>query len=265
MLKNNLRKIANNFGYDFIKTENFRFGKKYRRSSEFPGLEYYETPAGKYYLPKDNPGDIVANAMKEGRLFDKEIVEIAREYIKPRTTVLDIGANFGQMCVELSKIEPSCEVYAFEAQKMVYDTLMKNIAVNNATNVKCFYNAVYNVSGKTFLFPVPDLKRFPSYGSYGIDLAATKGIEVKSLTIDSVNYELPVSFMKIDIQGSDLAALQGAEQTIRKYKMPVIFEYEEQFQEEFGTSFQDYVDFVDSIGYRFAKTIQGINYLILPK
>ena len=48
-------------------------------------------------------------------------------------------------------------------------------------------------------------------------------------------------------------------------KRHIIFEYEEQFQEEFNTSFQDYVDFVLSIDYKFLKTIQGINYLIVPK
>jgi len=37
------------------------------------------------------------------------------------------------------------------------------------------------------------------------------------------------------------------------------------FQAEFGTSFQDYVDFVNSISYRFEKTVLNINYLIVPR
>ena len=71
--------------------------------------------------------------------------------------------------------------------------------------------------------------------------------------------------MKVDIQGSDLAALHGSINTIKKHKMPIIFEYEEQFQQDFNTSFQDYVDFVNSIGYKFIKTVQDINYLIVPR
>jgi hypothetical protein len=62
-----------------------------------------------------------------------------------------------------------------------------------------------------------------------------------------------------------LAAMRGAVNTIAKNKMPIIFEYEEQFQKDFNTSFQDYVDFVNSIGYKFLNTVQDINYLIVPR
>jgi hypothetical protein len=58
--------------------------------------------------------------------------------------------------------------------------------------------------------------------------------------------------------------LKGAEKTIKKNKMPIIFEYEYSFEGELGLNFQDYVDFVHSINYRFEKVIVGNNYLIVP-
>jgi hypothetical protein len=70
--------------------------------------------------------------------------------------------------------------------------------------------------------------------------------------------------MKIDVQGGDLFAMQGAVKTIEKYKMPIIFEYEYAFEEEQNLNFQEYVDFVKSINYKFARVINGQNYLILP-
>ena len=73
--------------------------------------------------------------------------------------------------------------------------------------------------------------------------------------------------MKMDIQGSDLFALHGAVETIKRHRMPIIFEFYQPFQAEFRTSFQDYVDFVNSISYRFEKVvmeIESINYLIVP-
>ena len=87
-------------------------------------------------------------------------------------------------------------------------------------------------------------------------------------TIDGLNINTPISFMKVDIKGSDLFALRGAVETIKRNRMPIIFEFEQQFQAEFGTSFQDYVDFVDSISYRFEKLVlepESINYLIVPR
>jgi FkbM family methyltransferase len=265
MIRNSIRSVIQKFGYDFVKTLDYEYGKKYKSGSDDPALDYYKTPVGNYYLPKDCTGDGVANDIKEGRLFDKVIIDVAKTYIRPDTTILDIGANYGQMSIEFSRFAPSCQVYAFEAQEMVYHILEKNLKANNVANVKSFYNAVYDKDGIDLVFPVPDLVRFPTYGSYGIDLHAKTGKIVKSVAIDQLEFALPVSFMKVDIQGSDLAAMRGAVNTIKKYRMPIIFEYEEQFQKEFGTTFQDYVDFVDSIGYRFVKTVQDINYLIQPK
>lgn len=264
MIKNSIRGLLQKFGYDLVKTFDYNYGQQYKRKSNEADFDYYETPTGNYYLPKNLRGDSVANAIKDGKLFDKHIIDLSKAYVKPGSIILDIGANFGQMAVEFSRTYPSNIIYAFEAQEMVYHILEKNIKVNNAANVKTFYNAVYDKNDIELIFPVPDLLRFPSYGSYGIDLKAKTGKVVKSITIDSLDFNLPVSFMKVDIQGSDLAAMRGAVNTIKKYQMPIIFEYEEEFQSEFNTSFQDYVDFVNSIGYKFVKTLENINYLIIP-
>lgn len=264
MIKRFIRGIFQSFGYDLFKVAP-KDNKKYKVASDDPRFDYYNTPKGKFYLPKNCENDVVANAIKNAVLFDESIYDIAKSYIKKDTILLDIGSNFGQMAIEIAKNYPEVDVYGFDAQKLVFDVLQKNIHANKLKNVKVHFNAVYNENGKVFLFPVSDLQRFPTYGSYGLDLNATEGIAVESLTIDSLNFEKPICFMKIDIQGSDLAALQGARQTIAKNQMPIIFEYEEQFQNEFNTSFQDYVEFVESINYRFLKTVDLINYLIVPK
>lgn len=265
MIKKALQNIVGQFGYAFIKVPKTVPESRYRRKSAVENLEYFETPTGNYYLPKRTSKDFVAIAMKRGEVFDQPIMDIINTYVKPGTAVLDVGANYGQMSVLLSKLHNnSCTVYSFEAQEMVYDILTKNIAANNCTNIKPFFNAVYDKDGETMIFPEPDLVRFSSYGSYGIDPNAKSGKEVKSITIDSISFDKPVSFMKVDIQGSDIFALRGAVNTIKKYQMPIIFEYEERFQEEFHTSFQDYVDFVNEIGYKFVKTVQEINFLVMP-
>jgi FkbM family methyltransferase len=266
MIKDLIRNLANKYGYNFVRTEYFNYGKKNFRQSNDPKTDYYETLTGNYYFPKNCSGDGVANAIKDDRIFEQPIVDIASTYIKKGTVALDIGANYGQMSVLFSKLVTETGlVYSFEAQKIVYDILSKNLVSNNCTNVKAFYNAVFDKDDITILFPDPDLEKLPTYGSYGIDPNAKSGKEVKSITIDSIEFDKPISFMKVDIQGCDLFALKGAVNTIKKHQMAIIFEYEEPFQEEFKTSFQDYVDFVDSIGYKFLKTVQEINFLIVPK
>jgi FkbM family methyltransferase len=157
------------------------------------------------------------------------------------------------------------QVHSFEADPFVYELLQKTLAANNCQNVTAHLGAVYDRSNQQLFYPVQDFKRFSHYGSYGIDPNATAGRTVKTLTIDGLNINTPISFMKVDIQGSDLFALRGAVETIKRYRMPIIFEFEQRFQAEFRTSFQDYVDFVNSISYRFEETVLNINYLIVPR
>ena len=71
--------------------------------------------------------------------------------------------------------------------------------------------------------------------------------------------------MKIDVQGWDLKVLEGSVHTIEKNRMPIIFEYENFFQNELNFNFQDYINFVNEIEYKFEKIIGCNNFLILPK
>jgi len=231
-------------------------------------VQLYETPTGRYYLPTDAPQDHVIQCIKNGGIFEPKIIETAKAYIWPGSTVLDVGANFGQMSVFFSRfVGAGGEVHSFEADPFVYELLQKTLAANNCRNVTAHPGAVYDRPNQQLFYPVQDFKRAQAYGSCGIDPKATAGRTVKTLTIDGLNINTPVSFMKVDIQGSDLFALRGAVETIKRHRMPILFEFEQQFQAEFGTSFQDYVDFVNSISYRFEKVvmeIESINYLIVP-
>jgi FkbM family methyltransferase len=199
-------------------------------------------------------------------VFEPEVVAEARRHIRPGTAVLDVGANFGQMAVLFARlVGEQGTVHAFEADPFVCELLRRNVAENACRNVIVHEGAVWNQANRTLIFPEPDFQRFGSYGSYGIDPRAQEGRNVRSLTIDSLEIEQSVSFMKVDVQGSDLFALQGAEDTIRRNQMPVLFEFETQFQAEFGTSFNDYTAFIAHIGYEVTGVVLGINYLISPR
>jgi FkbM family methyltransferase len=264
MLRNIIRKFLQKRGYDIVKVP--KVGKEYHGTSKFNDYTFHPTPIANYYLPQNVDNDVIAIHMKRGEFFEPDVITLAKKYIKPNTAVLDIGANFGQMSIEFAKtVGAGGYVYSFEAQKAVFDILSLNIEANNLKNVECVYGAVYKNTNEVFFFPPPDFTKFGSYGSFGLNVENKEGVEVKSITIDSLHIDRPISFMKIDVQGSDLFALEGARETIMKHRMPILFEFEEQFQEKFQTNFNQYVQFVQSVQYEFAETIMGINFLILPK
>jgi FkbM family methyltransferase len=266
-MKNFIRKILNKYNYDIVNIY-YRGSEKYRINFKEPNLNLYDTPTGKYYLPSFLKNDGVANMIKRGFYFDSKIIEIAKQFIKPNSSFLDIGANYGQMTVSLSQHIKSLgngKVYSFEAEPFIGDILEKNIAINMCDNVNIVLGAVHKFCNMDVIFPEPDFVEFQTYGSYGINPEMKVGRSVKTITIDSLNIQEKISFIKVDIQGCDLFALEGARELILKNKPTIIFEYEEQFQDQFSTTFQDYVEFVNSIHYKFDKTIDSINFLISPK
>jgi FkbM family methyltransferase len=262
-MKRLIKGLLHSFGVDLI-----RYRPQPIKSVRTRALSYFETATGNYYLPRDAAADLIASEIKAGRVFDKEIVAVAQKYAKPGTAMLDVGANFGQMTILFSDmVGDRGKVYSFDADDFVFEILTKNIAANGRqTRIVPVFGAVHNVPGQTLYFPLQDFERFPSYGSYGIDYAGGKGGRpVPTITIDSLGIAEPISFMKVDVQGGDLQAMQGARATIEKNKMPIVFEYEYQFEAELELSFQAYVDFVAEIGYRFESVINGYNYLIVPR
>lgn len=254
--------IIRTLGYNIVKYQPQAKGKSIRSSS----LTFYKTATGNYYLPTDAKGDVIANSIISNQVFEHEVIDLAKKYVKKGTTVLDLGANFGQMSILFSEmVGEGGNVYSFEADDFIFDVLSKNIEANNKTIIP-IKGAVHNVAGETLYFPVQDFKEFDTYGSYGIDYSNTvKGREVKTVTVDSLNIQTPISFMKIDVQGGDLQAMQGAVQTINRNRMPILFEYEYHFEDRYRLKFQDYVDFVRGIDYQFEKVLNGHNFLIIPK
>lgn len=258
------------YGYDIHKVHNRGKLSTHNAKSDIEGLTFHKTPIGNYYLPKSVWGeDGISYHMKRGLYYGNDVIEMAKKYVTKGSSVLDLGANFGQMTLAFADmVGDTGSVYCFEAQKTVFKILTANIKANNKANIKPFYNAVYDKKDETLFFPEVDYSLHHSLGSFSLDPQGRKGEEIKTITIDSIEFDKPISFLKVDIQGSDLFALYGAEQTILKHKMPIVFEFEQQFQDKFNTSFQDYVDFISRIGYRFAEVSQTayeVNFLILPK
>lgn len=257
-LSRTFRKSLHRFGIDIV-----------RIPKALPGIQdgaliRYETPIGTYVLPAEAPNDLIGRAMRAGEIFEPEVIDLARRFIRPGTAVIDCGANFGQMSLLFAQMAgPHGKVYAIEAQHRVHDILCRNIAANNAATIEPVFRAAYTSTGETFHFPPPDFGRFLTYGSFNLPLDSQVGDPVESTRIDDIGIDMPVSFMKVDVQGCDLFAMQGA--TIARHRMPILFEFEQRFQADYGTTFQDYADFVASIGYRFTETVLDINFLIEPK
>ena len=233
-------------------------------------LKLYKTTTGNYYLPQFALKDMIRNEIIDNKIFDKKVYETAIKYIKEDTIVLDVGANFGQLSVLLSKYKKNVEVYSFEASKYIFEILKKNVQINNA-NVRSFHNLVGNYTKQELLIKKSNISKFNTYGSNMIEKIDTENTnnpnveKINSIRIDDLSFNKKISLMKIDVQGYDLEVLRGSKGTILKQRMPIIFEYEEDFAKDFNYTFKSFENFIDEINYKISIQIDGSNYLILPK
>jgi predicted RNA methylase len=56
--------------------------------------------------------------------------------LPPGATILDVGANIGQVTVPVAAARPDCRVFAFEPIPVTAECLRRNVRANGLANVK---------------------------------------------------------------------------------------------------------------------------------
>src|SRR4051812_46112945 len=81
--------------------------------------------------------------------------EFLEQLCGPGDVVIEVGANIGAHTVGIAKrVGPTGYVLAFEPQRLVFQNLCANIALNSLTNVGCHWAAVGTTQG---FVTVPEL------------------------------------------------------------------------------------------------------------
>jgi FkbM family methyltransferase len=137
-------------------------------------------------------------------------------------TVFDVGAFQGDATSRYAELFPDAEIYAFEPYPPSYEALeamysntprihLVNAAVSSRPGEATFY--VNGVASTNSLLPRPSAGR-----RYFSPEAVTRStISVPTISIDEfrAKHNVPVpDILKLDIQGMELEALRGAEQTL---------------------------------------------------
>jgi len=140
--------------------------------------------------------------------------------VRPGSCVVEVGANIGSHTVHLAQLAgPNGVVWAFEPQRLVFQILASNMAINSLYNVHCEQKCVSDVPG-TIKVPVFDTEQVNNWGGLPLE-HSTEGEPVEAITLDSLN--LPrCDFLKIDVEGMELQVLKGGEKLIDTFH-PVIY------------------------------------------
>jgi len=139
----------------------------------------------------------------------------------PGDTVIDVGANTGVHTVALARrVGPSGRVVALEPQRLMFQLLCANVALNSLANVDCHWAAAGPREGK---ITVPDMDPARSCNFGGISLVgATGGTEVPLLVLDRFLAVASLRLVKMDVEGMEAEVLRGATGLIRRFR-PLLY------------------------------------------
>lgn len=149
--------------------------------------------------------------------------------------VFDVGANIGWYSLLLDRIagQSNARIYSFEPDPSNYALLRDNVRRNDCTHVVPLQNAVADRAATMTLHLYGDTNR----GRHSmLPLHDGESVEVEAVTLDdfctteSID-AAPVRFMKIDIEGFELMALRGAENTLARAQL-VMLEYSPRYMTE---------------------------------
>jgi FkbM family methyltransferase len=171
----------------------------------------------KMRLDLQEPHDLAMYpSLLRGNLYEPESTAAICSLLHPGDTFVDIGANNGYYTVIASKrVGAQGKVYSFEPARAAYERLTQNIALNGLSNVKAFQIALSSSGGvgKLFHSQLEDGQNSVRPDAVG-GRTWSMSESVVLLTFDEALPDLPVSVVKIDVEGLELEVLRGMGTTI---------------------------------------------------
>lgn len=154
-----------------------------------------------------------------GEWCEKEL-ELLDQIILMGDVVIDIGANIGTHTVFFAnKVKPSGKVIAFEPQRLSFQMLCGNIALNGLKIVESRQEAVGDKK-KEVIVPVIPPETKINFGSISL-LDQHNGEKVPCIKLDDLKLSR-CDLLKIDVEGYESLVLEGASRIINQLK-PIIF------------------------------------------
>lgn len=196
------------------------------------------------------PNDILGMVLTNEKDYEPHFYNITKNIIKEGDVCIDCGANLGYHTVCMAKqVGPQGKIFSFEPLRIIYQQLNGNVFLNNLRNVVCI-NAALGDSKKTVRMGRVN------FDAPGVNIGGTKvggtGDMVEMIKLDDVVAET-VSFIKLDVQGSEVLLLDGAQQLIQKSRPVLFFEVEEHYLKSFGFSSEILLNKLLSMDYVFFR------------
>lgn len=189
--------------------------------------------------------------------YDCQTNYIISQLLKVDSNSIDVGAHRGDILINMIKAAPEGKHFAFEPLPELYDFLKTRF--NGKATVYPF--ALGNENGK---LPFNHVTTNPAYSGLLKRKYARpemdESIEVEVRKLDEIiPIEIPITFIKIDVEGAEFGVLRGAAKILRRWKPVLIYEQGLGASEIYDTQPGEFYDFMKSFGYQISLMEYYIN------
>ena len=182
---------------------------------EESGLELWSTPKGQFWIPKGNRYVLPFNLAE----MEQHIYGTGKHFIHAGDVVLDCGASDGDF-TRLALEAGAQTVVAIEISPSSAECIRRNLAAEAAAGHVIVYPKGVWDKDDTLTLNLDDTN-FAANSVVMRPDSSHPSVLVPLTTIDKLVAELKlprVDFIKMDIEGAEIPALDGAHQTIARFK-----------------------------------------------
>ena len=191
-----------------------------------------------------------------GQFYEAEELEIIRQYCRPGQIFCDIGSNVGNHAIFALKFLRVTKVIVFEPNPDLVEILLSNLALNGVLDLCDTSHLGFGLSDQA----QSGLSIHAPNRNLGAGRLVEDGGDLAVIRGDDALAGQRVDFIKIDVEGMELKALSGLEETIRANRPTLFVEVDRENTDAFG-------DWVKAHGYaikaRFKRYRANENFLLV--
>lgn len=209
---------------------------------------YYGT---KVYFPQNSY--LFTRACDEG-IYEIENTRLLCSLVRPNTVYFDIGANIGLMSVPVLQKCDSCSVVSFEPSPNTLELLKRTAKESSYSDRWCVLGKAVGseVGSLDFCIASAELGAFDGFKDTK-RAGATRKITVPVTTLDTEWEAMgrpAVSLIKIDVEGAELASLEGAITCIENERPNILLEWTLLNLEAYNRQPENLLTVAERLGYQ---------------
>jgi FkbM family methyltransferase len=215
---------------------------------------------GAGFRMKASPRDYISYSIFFFGDYDRDATQAMRCLVREGDVAFDLGAERGWFTLLLGRIVgPTGQVHAFEAFPATVPKLRDNVALNDMPWIRVNPVGVSKHPGTMhFEPPSAEATQHRDYlqhcGGVGhlTQNPTPAAVEVPVIRLDDYVEETGLrrlDFMKIDIEGAEIDALEGARRTLQRFRPIISIEYNRVTLERVGQRWQRLDELFDEFGY----------------